>query len=176
MLNEQQRRLLTLAQQDVNLRSLIGPDTLVESYGYVLKLGTNSAVANPLIDGVTQTGIITIQSDAYFVMQYLMTGVVLPPGSIQGSSLMISPAFNIKLQLTDTGSGHELFNQAAPAGLVSGTPTPTAPGVPYLFSIPRVIPPNTNLKIEATQIGTVAVVNPPPRAFWLMINGVKVYV
>ena len=87
-----------------------------------------------------------------------------------------SPSFNINLQLTDTGSGHELFNQASPAGLVSGTPNLTAPGVPYLFSIPRVIPPNTNLKVEATQLGTVAVNNPPPLAFWLIINGVKVFV
>lgn len=177
MLSEQERRFLQLVQDNVDLDRLIGPDVLLQPYTYPLLIGQGSDnfTPNPLVNGVTQSGIITIQADAFFMLKYIETCVVLPTGSTDGGTMFASPANNVSLQITDTGAGHDLFNQATPAGLVTGTPWRGCAGVPYMFSHPRLIPPNTNIKVEATQLGLTALTNPQPLQFWIMLAGVKVF-
>lgn len=174
MLNEAERRILNIVQNDLDLYAVVGSlgkQALVEYYGYVLPLATS---ASPLVAGVTQTGLLPIQADAFFVLQYLSLGVVLPAGSTFGGAQVVTPASDVLVQITDTGSGHELFNQAIPGALIAGSPGLGGGGIPLVYSIPRVIPPNTNIKIEATQIGTTALTNPQPARFWAMLNGAKV--
>ena len=47
-------------------------------------------------------------------------------------------------------------------------------GVPYVFPSPRLIPPNTNIKVEVTQLGVFALTNPQPVGFYLMLHGARV--
>jgi len=172
MLSEYERRRLSVVQNDLDMKAVVsslGQNAIVDYYGYVLALGS---AANPLVKGVTQSGFIAIQSDAYFVLQYVSVGVNLADGS--GFCNHVTWATDVDLQITDTGSGHELFNSAVPAGLICGAPHNAGSGIPYLYSIPRIIPPNTNIKIDATQIGFTALTNPAPDRFWIILNGAKV--
>lgn len=180
-MNEFERRFIELASNHVLLKETLADignqNVVVEYFGYSIQIGSP---ANPLVNGVTQEGFIAIQSDAWFMLQYFSLGVILPNGSTYGDHTQIIQGGNINLQLTDTGAGEDLYNAPTPASLVSGSPTSsgtasigTPGGNPFVFPTPRLIPPNTNIKIDVTQLGLTALTNPQPDAVVVMLNGAR---
>jgi hypothetical protein len=174
-MNEWERRVLEITKNHMDLRGVVaamGSSAVVESFGYVAQIGS---VANPLVNGVPQQAIIPTRADSWFVIEYISAAVILPGASTFGDLTQFTDAGNISLQITDTGAAHqELYNLAGPAGILTGTPNGGTAGVPLLLPTPRPVPPNTNIKIEATQMGVLAGENPQPVAFFLMLNGTRV--
>lgn len=175
--NEFERRFLEVTQNHLDLKEANAGNSLPPEYfGYSLQIGS---AANPLVVNVGQQGIIPIQADAWFVIEYISVGVILPAGSTFGDLTQITDAGNIQLQITDTGAGQELYNLPSgfpgfPALLLAGSPIQAAAGIPYVFPTPRLVPPNTNIKVEATQLGFTALTNPQPVGFYIMLNGARV--
>lgn len=179
MLSEFERRFLEVTQNHLDLMEALratGSNLPPEYFGYTAQIGS---AASPLVAGVTQSAVITIQADAWFVLQYISAGVILPNGSTYGDQSQMNDAGNILLQVTDTGAGQDLFSQPQglpgfPAAMVAGTPTRASAGIPYVFPTPRLIPPNTNIKIDCTQLGFTALTNPQPLGAYVMLNGARV--
>lgn len=169
-MNEYERRSIEVVQNHMQLSAAakqMNTAAIVEYFGYSLQIG---AVGNPLLNGVTQQGIIAIQADAHFVLEYVSSCVVVP----LNPEYVFNPA-NILLQITDTGAGEVLYSEAVSASLAtSGTTANGFNGIPFLLPVPRVIPPNTNIKIEATQFGVHAGDNPEPLAFFVSLLGARV--
>lgn len=169
-MNEYERRFLEITENHVNfVRALkeAGGGNLVEYKGYSTQFG---ALAN----GVPQQALIAIEADAHFVLQYISASVILPNGSTYGQLAVASSAANILLHIQDTGNGENLMNQPVPAALAAGTPLPGMTGIPFLMPVPRVILPNTNVKIEVQNLGFLAVDNPLPVAVFVTLNGARV--
>lgn len=174
MANEYERRMVELVQNHIDLvkaMGAVGPTANVESFGYSARIGSEAA---PLtLAGGAQQAIIPIQSDADFILSYISTAVILPAtvGDVFSDA---TASTNVLLQITDTGAGETLFAQPMPAFLASGTPFPGSSGIPLVFPIPRIIPVNTNILIEATFLGpVVAVTNPEPVGFFVSLMGAR---
>lgn len=167
-MNEFERRLLEVAKNHddlVDLAGALGANALVEHYGYTAQFGDG---VNPLLSGVTHTVLKTMQADAWFVLQYVSSCVVRP-----STRQWCVDSGNIQLQVTDTGTGDVLFSQPLSAGVLTATISRAQSGVPMLLPIPRVLPPNTNVKVEATQLGNAAG-NDEPFYFFLFLGGSRV--
>lgn len=179
MLNEFERRFLEVTQNHLDLHEASlssGSGLPPEYFGYSLTIGS---AANPLLAGVTQQGIIPIQADAWFVIEYISIGVILPDGSTFGDLTQMTDGGNMLVQITDTGAGQELYNLPSgfpgfPAILLAGSPIAAAAGIPYVFPTPRLVPPNTNIKVEMTQLGLTALTNPAPVGGYIMLNGARI--
>lgn len=177
-MNEWERRVLAIVQNHADLitaaRSL-GPDALIEYFGYGATIGGTGAVnGGPLLNGVTQQATITIQADALFVLQFVSCGVVLPATATNGGIHLATNALNINLQITDVGAGEILFSRAISAALVAGSPGAGSAGIPLILPIPRIVPSNTNIKIEATQNGLTALTNTEPVGCYVSLLGARV--
>lgn len=168
-MNEFERRMIEVAQRHVDLSDIakaMGRTAQIEHFGYTARLGT---VASPLLSGVMQSKVLAMQSDAWFVLQYVSSCVIRPdePWYMQDSG-------NIKLQITDTGAGSVLFSTPSSAGVLTATISRPQTGTPFLLPIPRLIPPNTNVKIDATQMGVNGTDNKEPLGFWIALMGSRV--
>lgn len=168
-MNEFERRQIEVAKRHVDLSALVkrlGGSPLVEHFGYTVQIGGPYV---PLLNGVTQSKILAMQSDAWFVLQYVSSCVVRPdqPWYFQDSG-------NIKLQITDTGAGNILYSTPSTAGVLTATISRPQTGTPFLLPIPRLIAPNTNIKIDATQLGVNITDNLEPIGFWLSLMGSRV--
>ncbi len=173
-MNEYERRVLEITENHEALKAIVeslGSSAVVEYFGYVVEIGS---IASPLVNGVTQQVTIATRADSWFVVEYLSSAVILPNGSTFGDLSVFTDPGNINLQITDTGAGKEIYNSAGPAGILTGAPNAAIAGVPLLLPTPRPIPPNTNIKVEATQLGLTALENPQPVGFFLMLNGARI--
>lgn len=170
-MNESEQRLLDLT---INHRRFVaammglGASAVVEHYAYNLSFGALTNGLPPV------PGIVQIQADADFVLSYLITSVILPGGSTFGDTTQMTPAGNVQLQATDTGSGHILFSRPINASLEAGSALAGMSGIPMLFPAPRIIAANTNLKFEAAQIGVTALTNPEPLGYFVTLIGSRV--
>lgn len=170
-MNEFERRQLETAQNHVDLKAVVASlnrTAVVEHFGYVVPLGVPAGMGS-LVNAITQTGIVAMQADAYFVLQYISVCVIKPD-----NPWYMQDAGNILLQITDTGAGEVLYNTQGIGGILAGTATRAQVGVPLLLPIPRIIPPNTNVKIEATQLGVNVGTNQQPVAFFCSLIGSRV--
>lgn len=155
-MNEFERRSIEVLQNHRDIQTLLksfGRKAIVEYFAYSARIGTR---ANPLVAGVKQQTVLAIQSDAYFVLQYVSVAQ-LPSLNANPQSSAIFDGGNFLLQITDTGAGATLYSAESLAGILTGTVDPGVSGIPMLLPIPRLIPPNTNIKIEITQLGTQAI-------------------
>jgi hypothetical protein len=167
-MNEFERRMLEVARQHVDLAEALhsmGSNAIVEHFGYSARIGSE---ASPLLDGVQQSTLLALQSDAWFVLQYISSCVVLPDSTWYGTD-----SGNIQLQITDTGEGNVLYSTPSSAGVLTATISRPQTGIPFLLPIPRLIPPNTNIKIDVTQMG-VTVDNTEPVGFFISLMGSRV--
>lgn len=171
-MNEFERRTIEVMQNHrdiVEMAAAMGPNYLVEWFAYSARIGSTAA---PLVATFPQQTVIAIQSDAYFVLQYISTCVLPILGADPLQSLVLNSG-NILLQITDTGAGEILYSQASPAGILTGTTDPGVSGIPILLPIPRVIPPNTNIKVEMTKVGTSAT-NPNSAGGFICLMGARI--
>lgn len=162
-MNEWERRVAEVNQNHSDLWSIaksLSANPIIEYFGYTLQIG--SVTGGFLAKDVAQQGTIIVQADAYFVLQYISTCVIRTD-----LQTVCQDSRGINIQITDTGAGGILYNQAFDAGLMTGTPGANfykgadaykqyQSGIPFIFPIPRVILPHTNIKIEATQTLTQA--------------------
>lgn len=170
-MNEWERRRIETFKNHLDLMSIaqrLGPNALVEYFGYSAQVGSQAA---PLVLGVPQQSIIAVQADSHFVLQYISTAIVQPDVALQG--IYALPSGNIILQITDTGAGEVLYSSPANAATVTGTVLPGQTGIPLLLPVPRVIPPNTNIKIEA-QVFNSGAAYPAPYACYVSLLGARV--
>lgn len=168
-MNEFERRQLEIAQNHVDLKDVVAAmkrTAVIEHFGYTAALGS---IAAPLVAGVPQSVNIPLQADAYFVLQYVSTAVIKP-----NTPFWCTDAGNILLQITDTGSGEVLFNTPSLGGILTGTTTRPQTGIPLLLPIPRVIKPNTTVKIDVTQLGVNVTDNQQPVGFFLSLLGSRI--
>lgn len=176
-LNEYQRRFLDVTQQHLYLKAANAGGPPPEHYGYVKTFGS---VTNPLTNGVVFQDTIAIQSDAWFLWQYLQVTVTLPNLLNFGGPEQFTDAGNILLQITLPGMGTELMQVPAgfsgiPAANVAGTPSDNASGIPFIFATPVLLPPNTNVNISVAKLGTNASAdNPDPTGCWVVLNGARI--
>jgi hypothetical protein len=184
MLTEFERRFLEVAQNHLDLLAAskaAGALLPPEYFGYALALGTPTTnPAGPLTSGVTFQGIIPIQADSWFLLEYISVGVVLSGATVFGDTTQMTDGGNLLLQVTDTGLGQELYNlpqglPGFPAILLAGSPITAAAGIPYVFPTPRLLPPMTNVKVEMTKLGTNAGLdNPDMLGAYIMLNGARI--
>lgn len=168
-MNEYERRVLEVAQNHSDLRDMITSmkrSAIIEHFGYTASLGS---VAAPLVNAVPQSVNIPLQADAYFLMQYISTAVIRP-----NTPWYCTDSGSILLQITDTGSGEVLYNTASLAGILTGTTVRPQTGVPLLLPIPRLIRPNTTIKIDATQVGVNVTDNQQPVGFFISLLGSRI--
>lgn len=159
-MNEWERRNLEVLQNHKDLMDIagtLGAHPIIEYFGYTAKIGLASG--GILAQNAPQQTTIIVQADAYFVLEYITTACV----KTDRRSVMQDTG-GINLQITDTGAGGVIYNTAFNAGIMTGTPgandydTPSqfSVGIPFIFPIPRIILPHTNIKIEMSRVTTEA--------------------
>lgn len=168
-MNEFERRVLEITQNHKDLRDLVArlkKSAVIEHFGYT---GSVGSIAAPLVNGVTQSFNIPLQADAYFLMQYIATAVIRPD-----TPWYCTDSGNIMLQITDTGSGEVIYNTPSSAGILTGTTVRPQTGVPLLLPIPRLIRPNTTIKVDVTQSGVNVSDNQQPVGFFISLLGSRI--
>jgi len=90
--------------------------------------------------GVTQTQNINIQADSYFkwthaAMECDLAGVTYTESA--------TPVPLCNLQITDSGTGRQLFNQAQPVSSIFGNGK-----LPFVLPVPRGFKPNSNISLQ----------------------------
>ena len=171
MMNEFDRRLIEVAANHVDLSAMaraLGAGGQFEHFSYVLRIGTED---EPLLDGVERSGYLAMQSDAWFVMQYVSSCVIRPD-----SPQWFTDSGSIQLRVTDTGESDSLYSSPTSAGVLTATISRPQTGIPLLLPIPRIVPPNTNLKVDVTQLGVNLTDNQEPIGFWLFFGGSRIAV
>lgn len=158
-MNDFERRLLDIVKNSSYIASVARADQRIvniDYFSYNIRLGTTvAAIAN----GATVSGFAQIQADSDFVLTYIAGDVLNAAGNA------INTLASALLQITDTGSGKTFFSEPTLFGMVTGRG-----GFPFLLPSPRVINPNTNLKVDFTN-NTGGVV---PGAF-ISFMGARVY-
>lgn len=143
-MNEYERRMLDLAQNWVNLRKAAATEghlSALEFFGYTANFG---AVAS----GDTAQVVVPVQADAFFVLSYITAAQQVETDP----DINLASAFT--LQITDTGAGKTLYSAPSIASLLVGSANAFTLGIPILLAVPRVIRPNTNIKLDVTNFGT----------------------
>jgi hypothetical protein len=168
-MNEFNRRMLALAQQHADLRSLVaamGSTATIEHFGYSLRLGSE---ASPLTDGTLFSDVIPMQADSWFALQYVSSCVIRPE-----TPYWCSDSGNVQLEMTDTGAGFTFYSTPSSAGVLTATISRPQPGIPFLLPILRLIPPSTNVKVDARQMGVNVTDNQEPIAFFVSLQGSRI--
>lgn len=137
-MNEFERRALTLAQTTGFLSSVARKGqkiVRIEPFAYSVTItGANGAV---IAAGAQAQGRIQFQSDSDFVIVSLGGDTIKTAGGAA------------TIQITDNGSGYTFFNQPTMMTLVCGTN-----GFPFIFPVPKVVEPSTNVTVDLTNVGT----------------------
>lgn len=108
-----------------------------EFFAYAIEF---ASIAN----GVSQTNSIKIEADSYFNLQKL-TYFADIGGAAQTQSSQVVPL--ITVQITDTGSGRNLFNQAVSIPALFGTGP-----LPFILPTPKLFKPQSNVSIQIANI------------------------
>jgi hypothetical protein len=162
-MNEFERRLVDLALNHRNLAraaQVPGGRATIEPYVYAASCGSAAA---PLVDGSQNQMVIPIQADSHFVITYITAVHVLP-----GNPIFVVSAHG-DLQITDTGNGATLYSRANPSDTLVGGGDFSAPGLPFLLPVPRIVLPNTNIKVDYTHRG------PDSNGYQIAFFGSRVY-
>lgn len=157
-MNDFQRRFLDLLQTSsyVATAARQGQKIVnIDFFSYNKRLGTAAAT---IANGAAAQDFIQIQADSDFVLTQISGDVVNA-----GGNTVANP--NVTLQLTDTGSGKTFYSEPTLFGLVTGRS-----GFPYLMPAPRVINPNTNVKIDVVN-NTGGALN----GVFLALQGARIY-
>lgn len=174
-MNEFERRYLEMVQSHIWLHQANAGGPPPEYYGYALQIGSSTS---QLVNGVTQQGQIAIQADAWFLLQYM--SVAVTPDA-QNDTTQLTDGGNLLIQITDTGAGEDLYNiplgvPGMPSFLSAGSPLTNAASIPYVFPTPRLIPPNTNILVSVTKLGTLVGGVPDMFGAYVMLNGARILV
>jgi len=164
-MNEYERRVLDLAQNNMNLREAAAAEgrlSLIEYFGYSTQIGSRTA---PVLSGEDRQAVIPIQADSYFVLSYIIASEVYT-----GAPEFVEKPADFTLQITDTGAGKTLYSSPTVAELLVGGANAYIQGIPLLLAVPRVIRPNTNVKIDINNFGPNSLAG-----IFISLFGAKVY-
>lgn len=153
-MNDFERRLIDTAQTSVYLAEFARQGKTIIGMDY-FAYNSSSAIRSVATTASAQD-IIPIQSNSDFVMMY-MSGIANINGTISGLP-------NATVQFTDQGTGKTYYNQPTLFSNVLGSG-----GYPFLLPSPRIIAPNTNVKIDVVNNEAVTV------DFWISLMGARVY-
>jgi hypothetical protein len=162
--NAFQDKYLALINQSPYIQSIARPGQQIIAVEYYCYNGQVGSVAVPLAVGVPQSTVIETQSDSDFAVTFISTSVQ----EIAGANVAYND--NVAMQILDNASGKLFFNIATVAPLVSG-----AGGFPFVLPAPRVIAPNTNLTITATNRDTVVNGGAGPVGLLFALHGTRIY-
>lgn len=162
-MDEFQRRALDIAQTSTYLTYLARQGKVISAIEYF--------AYNLEFDGIVNTapsvtGNIQIQADSDFVCVYLSGAQTLvSAGATSAGALNVQTGL---IQLTDTGTGKQLFNTPVFGGLVLGQG-----GFPFLLPAPRTFAAQTAIKVDWTDLTGTA--SPSSTNFYFLMHGARVY-
>lgn len=178
-LNEWDIRFLDVVQQLLYIEQANEGGSKPEAFGYPVTLGS---AANPLTSGVPFQATVALQADSWFLWTYVSAGVTIPTTATFGGPEQITDAANLLIQFTLPGRGGDMAQipnsyAGMPAALSCGSPIAQASGIPFQFPNPILLPPNANIQVSATKLGTNAGGdNPDMTGAYIMIHGFRIQV
>lgn len=138
-MNDYERRVLDCAQFHLDVSDAARQSSqgyIAEYYSYTAKLAANPAQSQ---------AVIPVQADSDFALIYISLA------QFDAAANRFLSGGVIPFQITDTGQGKDLFSAPTIAALTSGGAGPSQnsySGVPFMLPFPRIIPRNTNVKID----------------------------
>lgn len=141
-MNDFERRVLDVVQSASYIDAVRRKDAKILAIDY---FAYNVNVLDVAAAGGTGNGIIQVQSDSDFALVYMSAAI-----TDQVPAFIANPLATV--QVTDTGSGKTFFSNPTLFGLAFGNA-----GYPFLLPAPRVVAPNTNIKIDVTNISAATV-------------------
>jgi len=145
-MNEFEKRMIDIAQRQQDLDAVLmamGRNVLKEHFGYTTSVTFGQFDPPPT---TARTKLISIQSDAWFVMHSISACM-----QKSNTPQWFTDAGPFQIQVTDTASGYTLYSEPSTAGVLTSVNNRAITGVPFLFPIPHIIPPNANIKIDLVQ-------------------------
>ena len=130
-------------------------DVLKDFYAYTVSF-------TALASGASATGSINIEADSSFVAVKLSYSADIAAAAQTDSSRVIPL---VTLQLTDTGSGRNLINQATPIPNLFGTGQ-----IPFILPIAREFKANSTLNFAVTNYDAASTYN-----LYLTLSGQKIF-
>lgn len=141
-----QAKYLQIMQSSPYLASVLKPGRQVadvQYYAYNGVVGFLTSGAN-LAAGAPQAQVFSTQADSDFVLTFISAAVQETTGGPMAYN------DNITLQIQDLSTGKFFFNVPTTLGLVAG-----AGGFPFVLPAPRVLNPNTQIAVTATNRDTI---------------------
>ncbi len=138
-MNDFERRFLDILQTSQYIAGVArqgGKIVAIDYFAYNTKIDSNGSA---IPDDATVSGFLQVQADSDFVMSYIAADAI----DAAGTAVLDDPV--ITAQITDTGSGKTFFSNPTLLSLVTGKG-----GFPFLLPAPRVVNPNTNIKVDIT--------------------------
>ena len=114
--------------------------------------------------GTTATDIVSIEADANFYLTKISGFGLIGDDAPTVAPAGVIPA--VSVQINDTGSGRNLFNEAVPLSAIAGQA-----GLPFVLDYPRLIQRNSTLQVTFTQLTDNALYSD----VFLTFIGFKVY-
>ena len=155
-MNDYERRVLDCAKFHME----VSEAARAASQGYVSEYYTYTTRI-PL-NAVASQSVIPIQADSDFALVYISLATI--------EAGRFTTAVPYPIQITDTGEGKDLFSSPANGALVTGGTSPLILGgyaaVPFMLPFPRIIPRNTNVKIDIPA--------PTPADVWVTLTGARI--
>ena len=139
-----QARYLQLAQTSPYLAGIIRPNRQVLKISWYVYNGRIGSDAIPLAPGVAQSDTFDTQADSDFVCTFIEACVQ----EVANGAMAYND--NVDLQVQDLSSGKLWFSTPTALALVTG-----AGGFPYKLPAPRVIAPNTSIRVTSTNHDTI---------------------
>jgi hypothetical protein len=146
-MNEYERRLIEIVQRHTDLKGIVsslGRSSIIEHFSYTAQVW-NTVDSAPFGTGVST--VLTMQSDAWFVLQAISSCV----GYVDNFQWFLDSG-GIQVEITDLGAGQVMFFEPGSAGVLTATISRPQTGIPFILPIPRLIAPNTSIKIDATRL------------------------
>jgi len=154
-MNDFERRVLDVVQSASYIDAVRRKDQKILAIDY---FAYNVNIADVPAATGTGSGIIQVQSDSDFALVYMSAGVTDQVPAFVANPMALA-------QVTDTGSGKTFFSAPALFGLVFG-----GGGFPFLLPAPRVVAPNTNIKIDVSNFSAATVYD-----FYFSLMGARIY-
>lgn len=151
--NEMQRRLVSVLQANSIIKGVARKDKKLigaDFFSYNIRI---SALAS----GSSAQGSVTVQADSDFVVMFMA-------GAQFVSNAFVTNPYSL-VQLTDTGTGRNFFNDALPFSSVFGNN-----GFPFILPAPRVFAPNTTILANVQNVNSAAAAT-----YYMSFLGTRLY-
>jgi type 1 fimbria pilin len=115
-----------------------------------------------LASGASGNGSIQIQADTSFEWTKAAFWADIANAAFTQST---QPFPNVGVQILDTGTGRNIFDQAIPVPTVFGTP-----GLPYILPVPYTFAPRSSIAVSVANFDAAVTYD-----LWLIFQGYKIF-